>query len=111
MKSSSFYESVAFESEQTSSDGYGGESTAWQELFSARVQFMYHGGGEELESARLSAKSTYKVRVRSSADSRALSANDRMRDKRRGVIYNIREVDAIGSRRHVYLTVEAGVAT
>lgn len=51
-----------------------------------------------------------KVKLRSSSESRSIEQHWRMRDARRGAIYQVKEVDAVTDRAWVYLVVERGVA-
>jgi len=104
-------EAVAFDRKTKTADGYGGFDVAWQEQFSARAEFRYERGREAVEAGAVTGQAVFKVRVRSSIKSRAITADDRMRDTRRQVTYNIREVDAVSDRANVWLVVESGVAT
>ena len=106
-------ERVAFDRPTETPDGFGGSETDWTSLpdsYETRGQFIYQRGSEAIEAARLAGRSIYKVRIRSSAGARGITAAWRMRDLRRGTIYNIREIDTITDRQWVYLTVESGVA-
>lgn len=107
----SLWESVVFEDEGEAPDGYGGFSTDWLERHRCRAALIYHNGGEEVEAARLQGRSVYKVRIRSCQAARAITPQYRMRDARRGTIYNIREIDAISDRNWIYIVAESGVAT
>lgn len=109
MKSGRLFEAVAFDAMTESDDGYGGQTKGWSEQFSTRAEFIYKSGGEAVEAARLTGKSIFTVRLRSFSDSRAILPEWRMRDTRRGTVYNVRSVDAVADRRHVFLTVESGV--
>ncbi len=101
---------VAIEARIPSSDGYGNERSAdWTEKFQRPAAFMYVGGGEAVQAARLEGRSLVKVRLRSDPDTRAIIQDWRLRDVRRGTVYAIREADTATDRRWVYLTVEAGV--
>ncbi len=104
------HESVAFDSYTRAGDGYGGFAEVWAEQYTCRAEFVYDQGGEAVEAAAVAEQSTFKVRIRSSIGADAIRSSYRMRDVRRGVIYNIREVDNITNRKMVYLVVEAGVA-
>lgn len=103
-------ERVAFDTEQATPDGYGGEDRAWVEAFSCAAEIRYQRGKEAVDAGGLTGSASFKVRVRSSIQTRALTVDHRMRDARRGVAYNIREVDAITDRAWVWLSVESGVA-
>ena len=103
-------ESVAFDAPKVVPDGRGGQETGWTERYSCRAKFIYSRGSEAVDAARLSGRSVYKIKIRSSAGARAISTDWRMRDVRRDMTYNIREVDAITSLAWVYIVVEGGVA-
>jgi head-tail adaptor len=115
-------ERVAFDEPNNAPDGYGGREQGWTEVYSCRAEFIYSRGSEAVDAARLQGKAIYKVRVRSCAAARAVTADYRMRDARRGLPagvegdvlpglrYQIREVDAITDRQWVYIVVEAGAA-
>lgn len=102
--------SVAFDAEQVTPDGYGGEDRTWVEAFACAAEIRYQRGKEAVEAGGLTGTASFKVRVRSSSQTRALTTDHRMRDVRRGVAYNIREVDAITDRAWVWLAVESGVS-
>lgn len=109
---------VAFDPPLVSPDAHGGVETGWDTANSVErhVEFIYQRGSEAVEAARLAGQAVYKIRVRSSAETRAITTAWRMRDLRRDdahgadVAYNIREVDAISDRRWVWIVVESGVA-
>jgi head-tail adaptor len=103
--------SLIFEAEGNVPDGHGGFTIDWLERHRCHARLAYHRGGEAVEAARLRGASIYKVRIRSCAAARAISPEYRMRDARRGTIYNIREVDAISDRAWIYILAESGVAT
>jgi head-tail adaptor len=104
-------EDLVFEAEGNAADGYGGFSIAWLAHHRCYARMTYHRGGEAVDAARLQGRSIYKVRIRSCAAARAITTAFRMRDVRRGTIYNIREVDAISDRAWIYIIAESGVAT
>jgi len=110
MRAGALTERVAFDAPTTAADGFGGQEVGWAEQFQRRAQFVYQRGDEAVEAARLAGRSIYKIRVRSSADTRGITTDWRMRDVRRGTTYNIREVDAVTDRAWVHLVVEGGVA-
>lgn len=103
-------------------DGSGGQARAWTEQFTCLAEFIYSRGSEAVDAARLQGRAIYKVKIRSSVASRAITTDWRMRDVRRGLPdgvtgdvlpgtrFNIREVDAITDPAWVYLVVESGGA-
>lgn len=103
-------ESVAFD-EPVQTAGQGGVvTTVWTERWTCRAQFIYSRGSEVVEAARLEGRPIYKVRVRSCNAARAITTNWRMRDARRGTVYNIREVDGITDRQWCFIVVEGSKA-
>lgn len=102
---------IAFDERVETADAYGGATAVWTERFVCAAQFLYQRGDERLAADRLEGRSVYKLKIRSSEASRAVGADWRVRDVRRGTVYNVREVDAVTDRAWVYLVVEAGVAT
>ncbi|ETX26606.1 head-tail adaptor protein [Roseivivax isoporae] len=104
---------VAFDRPTEAPDGFGGIEIGWTDEPASHVcsaQFIYQRGSEAVEAARLTGRGIYKVRVRNTVKSREITADWRMRDLRRGAIYNVREVDSITDRAWVYIVVESGVA-
>lgn len=115
-------ERVAFDLQSATDDGYGGQVLTWQSQFTTRAMFRYQRGGEQVEASRLVGQTLFKVRLRRSSQTIALTADHRMRDLRGGLPdgegtdalpgarYNIREVDAKSDPRWVWIIVESGVA-
>lgn len=110
MKRPKLVESVAFDEEVETPDGYGGFNRVWTQRHACRAEFIYSRGSEAVNAARLQGRSIYKVRVRQCGASRAITTDYRMRDVRRGTEYQIREVDAVTDRQWVYVVAESGVA-
>lgn len=112
-KAAHLRERVAFDRPTRTPDGYGGQVGGWSvapESHECRAELIYSRGSETVEAARLAGRSVYKVRIRQCAAAREITSNWRMRDLRRGVRYNVREVDAVTDRAWVFLVVESGVA-
>lgn len=103
-------ESVAFDEEVETPDGYGGFNRVWTQRHACRAEFIYSRGSEAVDAARLQGRSIYKVRVRQCDAAQAITTDYRMRDVRRGGEYQIREVDPVTDRQWVYVVVESGVA-
>jgi head-tail adaptor len=109
---------VAFDAPNGVADGFGGETIAWTEGDPISAQWLYAKGDETVEAARNAGRKSYKIKVRSSAATRAITEDYRMRDLRRGLPrgvtgdtlpgdrWNVIEVDAITDRRWVYVVVE-----
>lgn len=110
MQAGQLIEKVSFKSPAASNDGYGGTTDGWVDRFTDRAQFIYAGGGESLQAARLEGRSVMKVKIRSHTQSRMITQDWMMVDERRGAIYNIREIDAETDRAWIYMLVERGVA-
>tara|TARA_R110002124_G_scaffold51390_5_gene148746 strand:- start:26530 stop:26862 length:333 start_codon:yes stop_codon:yes gene_type:complete len=105
------FEAVAFDEPATVSVGDGGTVDGYEEKYACRAEFIYSRGSEVVDAARLEGRAIYKVKIRSSAAARAIRTDWQMRDTRRSVTYNIREIDAISDRQWIFIVVESGVAT
>lgn len=92
-------------------DAYGNPASGWEPKHTCRAEFIYRRGSETVEAARLSGRSIWKVRIRSCAAARTVTADWILTDTRRGTVYNIREADSLSDPSWVWLVVEAGVAT
>lgn len=102
---------VAFDKHEAIDDGYGNYEGSFVEQFSVRAELRAMRGSEAVIAGRLEGKNTFGVYVRSTVNTRKITADWRMRDKRRGAAYAIRTVDAVTDLAWVYLTVESGVAS
>lgn len=102
---------MAFDAPVRQDNGAGGTRTGWAEAFKAWAEVIYRRGGETAQGGGESVEAVFKVRLRASASARALSGEHTMRDPQTGARYNIREIDALSDRDHVWLVVEGGVAT
>ena len=103
-------ELVAFSKPLTIPDGAGGEETNWSEFYACAAEFIYMRGSEAIEAARLTGTATYKIRIHKSAVACVITPDFKMRDVRRGTVYNLREVDGITDLRWIYIIAESGVA-
>lgn len=103
-------ESVAFDLPTAAQDVYGGQENGWTEQFIDRAEFRYERGKEAEMAGALTGTASFKVKLHASAAARAVTTRYRMRDLRRSIVYNVREVDATSDRRHVWIVVESGVA-
>lgn len=104
---------VAFDAPLEGDDGHGGVETGWDvdNSVQCHAEFRYQRGGEGREAARPEqGAGVIKVRVRSSSATRAITPSWRLRDLRRGTVYNLREVDAETDRANVWIVAERGVA-
>ena len=105
-----YVESVAFDAPTVVTDDYGGAEDGWTEQFTTRAMFRYQKGAEAERAGRATGTTSFKVVMQSSAATRALTTEYRMRDTRRSVAYNIREIDAVSDRGRVWIVAESGVA-
>lgn len=103
-------EAVAFDSPTTVEDDFGGTEQGWAQDYSCNADVKYDRGNEPVEAGRLTGTAVFKVRIRQSEVARGITTDWRMRDTRRDVAYNIREVDAVTDRQWIWLRVEGGVA-
>lgn len=110
MRGGDLFGKAEFDSPAHSSDGYGGAQDGWKHEFSCRAAFVYAGGGEAAQAARMEGRGVMKVRVRSASATRRITQDWRLRDARTGDVYNIREADSVTDRFWVYLVIERGVA-
>lgn len=108
------YQRVAFDRPSKAGDGHGGTVTGWapdSEAIKVRAHFRFLRGGEAVQAARLSGRQPIVVTIRSSALSRTISTDWRMRDTSTGAEYNIRSGPVpTDSRQYLEFTVEGGVA-
>lgn len=104
-------ERVAFDALVETPDGMGGHDRTWTEVAVVAAEFRYERGREDVQAGGLTGTASWKVRVRSSVATRGLTTEHRMRDVRRSVTHQVREVDAVSDRANVWIGVEAGVAT
>lgn len=106
------YESLVFDQPKIEADGYGGQETTWTTgVYACRGHFRYLRGSEPVIAARLSGVQPVVVTIRNCAASRAITPDWRMRDARRGTIYNIRTAIPSDDRLWIEITAESGVST
>lgn len=110
MRAGLLRERVAFDAEQVTPDGYGGQDRTWREEHVCAAAFKYQRGQEALDAGGLTGTASFKVKVLSCRATRAVTPEYRMRDVRRGMAFNIREVDAITDPAWVWIIAENGVA-
>ena len=91
-------------------DGFGGFTSGWSERFQRRVEFVHLRGGESVQAARLTGQHTIVVRVRSSSEIHGVTTDWKIRDERRGVDYQIKDIEVETSRDYVSFTCQSGVA-
>lgn len=91
---------------------YGNVENAWVEQFETRAAFIHLRGGEDVLAARLQGRHLQVIRVRNSTETRTITTDFRVVDKRNGDVFNVRDVtpDREG-RQFIDLLCEKGVAT
>ncbi|MFN3746700.1 MAG: phage head closure protein [Hyphomicrobiaceae bacterium] len=104
------YEHVAFDAREAGSDGHGGVTSTWVEQFRRRAAFIHLRGGEAVLAARLEGRHQVVIGVLSSADVRRVTTDWRVRDLRRGTVYNIRDITPSADRHVIDFLCESGVA-
>jgi len=109
MRAGALTERVAFDEPTGGTDAFGGTTEAWTERHVCAAQWTHGKGDEGVQAAREAGRQAYKVRVRSSAATRAVTTDYRLRDTRRSTTWNIVDVDAVTDRAWVHLVVEGPV--
>lgn len=104
------YQHVGFDKQGTASDGAGGTITAFVEQFTRRAAYIHLRGGEAVMAARLEGRHTQIVRVRSDSQTRAVTTDWRITDKRSGAVFNIRDITPSDDRRWLDFLAEKGAA-
>ncbi|RAZ75835.1 phage head closure protein [Mesorhizobium atlanticum] len=101
---------VAFDKKGAASDGAGGTTTAFTEQFSCRAAYVHLRGGESVQAARLQGQHPQVIRVRSSSHTRGVTTDWRIRDKRTGDVFNIRDITPGLDRQFIDFLCQKGVA-
>lgn len=101
---------VVFDERTVINDGLGNTEGAFVERFKAWAAFRPRGGSEAVVAARMEGRNLLGVYVRSSAQTKRITPDWRMRNARTGETYAIRIVDAVSDRYWVYLEAQTGVA-
>lgn len=105
-----FY-SVAFDKKGTASDGAGGTTTAFTEQFTCRAAYVHLRGGESVQAARLEGQHPQVIRVRASSQARGVTTDWRIRDKRTGDVFAIRDITPGVDRQFIDFLCQKGVAS
>lgn len=100
---------VTFSEPVAGSDGAGGVKAGFTPRFDAAAAYTHLRGGETIMAARLTGKHVVVMRVRTSAQSRAVGYGWTATDKRAGTVYNIRDVSPV-DLDYLDITCESGVA-
>lgn len=102
MSASELRERVAFELRLAPSrDDYGNTVTGeWREQFAvaARIKPNLGIGSESIQAARLGGSQPVIIRVRQSRDTARVTPDWRVRDARKGTLYNIRSIANLDER-------------
>ena len=105
------FEHVGFEEPVSGSDGGGGITAGFAERFTCRAGYVHLRGGEAVLAARLGGQHTQVVRVRSASETRAVTTDWRIIDKRDGTTFNVRDITPSDDRRFLDFLCQSGVAT
>lgn len=91
-------------------DVYGVKKRDWLEHFTCGGDFKYEGGTESVVAGAITGTASFKIKVRSCAQTRSITTDDRVVDTRRGISFNITEVDMVSDPLWVWIVVKDGVA-
>lgn len=105
------YERIGFASQAAASDGAGGTTTAYAEQFTRRAAFVHLRGGEAVLAARLEGRHAQIIRVWRDSQTRMVTTDWRIEDKRSGDLFNIRDITPSDDRLWLDFLCEKGVAT
>lgn len=106
----SLTERVVFERRATIDNEDGNVLGSWVPVFEVSAGYIHLRGGEDVMAGRLQGQHVQVIFVRSSSDSRAVDASWRVRDKRTGDCFNIRDVTPTTDRKWIDLLCQRGVA-
>lgn len=102
---------ITFQRHEDVADGMGGRDAGWRDLFTVWGELRPERGRERVEAGRVSERTAGVLVVRSSVQTRGLTAADRFQDAA-GAIYQIRSVtDPARRRRELEITFDDGAAT
>ncbi|APE43410.1 hypothetical protein BOO69_08265 [Sulfitobacter alexandrii] len=110
MNAGDLIERVAFDAPTAASDGQGGMEEGWTERHACWANFKYLRGGETVQQARLSGRQPVVVTIRVCEAAQAIGRDWRMRDTRRGDIYNVNAIVQTDDRAFLEITATGGVA-
>jgi len=96
---------------KTNGDGRGNFEGPFEEQFECRAEFIHLRGGEAVMAGRLEGHHTQVVRVRTTTNTRRITAGWQLRDVRRDIKFNVRDVEHEENRQFIALTCESGVVT
>lgn len=100
---------VTFDPPNASTDGYGNTLDGYDtdSTVAAWADLRYQRGGEGEDAGRTTGSAVFKVRIRSSAATRAITTDWRMRRVADDQHFDIEEVDAISDRGFVWIVARA----
>lgn len=104
------FERVAFESQDSASDGFGGRLTQWVERFSRAAAYHHLRGGETVLAARLENRHPQVITVRRCSETIRVSSEWRIRDTRTGAVFAIKDVEPETNRAYISFLCEKGIA-
>ncbi|WP_181171964.1 MULTISPECIES: phage head closure protein [unclassified Mesorhizobium] len=102
---------VVFDKRGSGSDGGGGVVTGWQEQFSCAAAYVHRNVGEAVMNDRLQGKHTQVIRVRATSLTRPVTTGWRVRDARKGTIFNILDATESQDRAWIDLLAQSGGAS
>lgn len=102
--------SVAFDKKGAASDGAGGTTTVFAEQFSCRAAYLHLRGGENVQAARLEGQHPQVIQVRASSKTLGVTSDWRIRDKRTGEVFAIRDITPGLDRQFIDFLCQKGVA-
>ena len=102
---------IAFDQPVGLANDLGGKSCIWSEVFSTSGMFRYvaAGSGEDVRAGRHAGVMTYKVKIRATSASKAITTDYQMRTTADSVVFNVSEVDILSERGFVWLEVRGPV--
>lgn len=100
---------VTFDPPNASTDGYGNTTDGYDTdaTVAAWADIRYIRGGEAADAGRTTGSAVYKVRIRSSATTAAITTDWRMRRIADGQQFDLEEVDALSDRGFVWIVARA----
>jgi len=106
---------VTFAQPDSVTDEYGNVTQGWADQFTIDANITPRLGGETVEAARLAGRQPVIIRVRQTANTRAIAPDWMATDVRSAVAYNVRAVSDpnLGNNDHgkwIDMLAESGVA-
>lgn len=102
---------VAFDKREEIDRGDGVFVGQWVEQFQARAGFTHLRGGESVMAGRLQGQHTQVIFVRSSLQTKEVTADWRVRDVRTGIEFNVRDITRTTDRQWLDFLCQSGVAS